>query len=150
MGYQRSFQVSSQEQERPWTVHPVWRGLGCVMLIVIPIMAYAGASLLIDMNMEQNWGFPISTEFSRTVPINIPIPIPNIPDINFEVPHLFGNLLLGGVLMLLGFGILMVFYALLYSMMGPSRKGPLDADPVRTPPKRKKKDWRNGDQTYRR
>jgi len=150
MGHSRSFQVSSQEEARPWKVHPIWRGFGCVMILIIPIMSYAGASLLIQMNTEQNWGFPIPYEFSRTVEVNIPSPVAEIPSLYWSVPNLYANLMLGFLLMLIGFGLLMVFYAVIYSMMGPSRLGPLDAKPVRSTPKKKNKDWRNRDITFRR
>ena len=129
MGYQRSFQVSSQEQDRPWTIHPIWRGFGCVMLVVIPIISYAAASLLIDLNIEQNWGVPVPVGFGRTVPIDIPAVVPEVAGFHWEIPHLYGNLLLGVVLMILGFGILMFFYAILYSIMGPSRQRTAGCEP---------------------
>ena len=150
MGYSSGFQVSSQSKERPWEIHPIWRGFGCVMLIIIPIISYAAASILIEMNWEQKWGFPVPRDMAKTVPIDIPSPVSSIPSIHWDVAHLYGNLVLGAVLMLIGFGLLMVFYAVLYGIMAPSQRGPLDAEPVRKTPKSKKKDWRDRDITYRR
>jgi hypothetical protein len=150
MGYGGGYQVHSQAKERPWMVHPIWRGFGCVMLLIIPVMAYAAASLLIDLNFEQQWGIPVPREMYRTIPIDIPSPVAEIPGIYWEVPHLYGNLLLGAVLMLIGFGLLMIFYTLIYSLMGPPRRGPLDAEPVRSTPRKKQKDWRKQERTFRR
>jgi hypothetical protein len=148
MGHSQSFQISPQDKQRPWDVHPIWRGFGCLMMLVIPVMAYAGATILIDLNTDLGWGFPVPVEMAKTVDINIPIPIPDVPDIQWSIPHFYGNLLLGAVLMFIGFGLLMLFYTLIYSMMGPSTRGPLDADPVRSRPPKPKKDWK--DRTYRR
>ena len=143
-----SYELKAQEKPRPWEIHPIWRGFGCIMMLIIPLISYAAATLLIDLNIEQNWGFPVPVEMARTININIPIPLVDLPDINISVPHLLGNLVLGSVLMFIGYGILMLVYTLLFSMMGPSRMGPLDADPVRKrPKKKKKKDWK--DETYR-
>ncbi len=150
MGHSGGMHVSPQARERPWKIHPIWRGLGCVMMLIIPIMSYAGASILIELNQDQGWGFPVPRELTRTQTINIPIPIPGIPDVYFEVEHLLGNLVLGVLLMLVGFGLLMVLYAILYRVLGPPRFGPLDAEPVRRKPKEKKKDWRDRDVSYRR
>jgi hypothetical protein len=149
MGHSSGTHVPSQARERPWQIHPVWRGLGCVMMLIIPIMSYAAASILIDLNFDQGWGFPVPREMASTQIIDIPIPIPGVPSIYWEVEHLLGNLLLGFVLMLVGFGLLMVFYAVLYRVMAPPLRGPLDADPMRRKPRQKKKDWRDRDVTYR-
>ena len=45
--------------------------------------------------------------------------------------HFYGNLMVTGLLLLLGFALIMVIYALVYALVGPSRFGPLDARPIR-------------------
>ena len=35
---------------RPYRVHPIWRGIGCFMMVLIPVMSYAGAVLLVEEN----------------------------------------------------------------------------------------------------
>ena len=141
------YDFKSQEDTRPWEIHPIWRGFGCIMVLLIPLMAYAAASLIIDLNTEQNWGFPVPVEMARTVDINFALPYVDNPGINLSIPHFYGNLVLGAVLMLIGYGILMFIYILLYSMMGPPRLGPLDAKPVRKKPKKRRRDWK--DERYR-
>jgi hypothetical protein len=39
-------------------IHPIWRGIGFLMIILIPIMGYATATMVMDENHKQNW-FPI-------------------------------------------------------------------------------------------
>ena len=37
------------------TIHPVWRGIGCVMMVLIPGMAFAGALLILQENAKNVW-----------------------------------------------------------------------------------------------
>jgi len=105
---------------RPWKIHPVWRGIGCLMFIIIPIMSYAGAVLLVEQNKTQGW-MPMPYELMQT------IFIPYIGGIN----HLYAYLLVCMLLMFVGFSVLMIVYALLYRLIGPPTIGPMDAPPER-------------------
>ncbi len=105
---------------RPWRVHPVWRGIGCVMMVIIPIVSYTGAALLVEANRHQGW-LPMPAELMTTV--SIPYLI--------AIPHLFANLLVTVVLIFIGYGGLMILYALFYRLVGPPSLSPLDAPPER-------------------
>ena len=122
------FNPRASAAKRPWEIHPIWRGIGCLLMIMIPIMAYAGAALLVQANVSQGW-VPIDAEFSQTV---------NIPNVG-SVQYLYANLLLAVILAMLGFGLLVAIYALVYRAVGPSYLGPLDAEPIRRKPPRRKK-----------
>lgn len=116
---------------RPWKIHPIWRGIGLIILLLIPVMSYAGAVMLVEANIENNW-LPqanISAELMATRPI---------PLINQPVEHLYAVLMAAVLLALLGFGVLVFFYSILYSTMGPPRYGPLDSPPIRSQRKKKK------------
>jgi hypothetical protein len=54
-----------------------------------------------------------------------------VPYLDFNLRHFYANLLVAGLLLLLGFGLIMVIYSIVYSIVGPSRYGPLDAKPIR-------------------
>jgi hypothetical protein len=126
MGYRRHM---AKPKERPWDVHPIWRGIGCIMLIIVPIMAYAGAVLLVEANFENNW-----------VPIPWDLMGPqNIPVLGITVNNLYANLAVAALLTILGYGLLMFVYSIVYSMMGPARYGPQDAPPVRSGPKKRRR-----------
>jgi len=114
------FSPRSHAPKRPWTVHPVWRGIGCLMMIIIPVLSYAGAVLIVQENVKQGW-LPVPAEFSRTIAV---------PFVG-NVEYLFANLLVTIVLSLIGFGIFTSLYSLMYSMLGPSQYGPLDSPPLR-------------------
>jgi hypothetical protein len=115
-----------ETNERPWKVHPIWMGIGCLMLILIPVVSYAGAVLLVDANMDAKW-IAVSGDLMRTI---------SVPGLNYKVPHLFANLLTAGILALGGFGVLMVVYAIIFSIIGPEKYSPLDSPPIKQPMKR--------------
>jgi hypothetical protein len=52
--YSASFRQISQ-RPRPWEIHPVWSGIGCLLLILLPILSFAAARLLVQENMRQQW-----------------------------------------------------------------------------------------------
>jgi hypothetical protein len=122
---------------RPWEIHPVWRGIGCAMMVLIPIMAYAGAVLLVRANLENRW-VPVPQELTGWVNF---APLARLfPDMT---PFLVGlgriyylDLLLTFALTLLGFGLLTTIYAFLHSASGGSRYGPTDAPPIKKSPRR--------------
>lgn len=37
----------------PWRVHPIWRGVGCILLIVVPIIAFGLSETLIDYALAE-------------------------------------------------------------------------------------------------
>lgn len=113
---------------RPWKIHPIWRGIGCLLMLMIPVMAYAGAVVLVRMNSEQKW-VPMPAELMQTV---------NIPYLG-DVKALFAVLIVTVLLMIIGFGVVTILYSLIYSALGPPRLGPLDAPPVRTSPAKRKR-----------
>jgi hypothetical protein len=38
----------------PWRVHPIWRGIGCLLLILVPIIAYGITDVLLAYVYTQN------------------------------------------------------------------------------------------------
>lgn len=112
------FNPRSRMPERRWKIHPIWRGIGCLMGILIPVMAYAGAVLLVQENAKQGW-LPMPAELLQTV---------TIPYVG-SFPNLLAYLLVAVVLSVLGFGIFIIVYSFVYRVAGPPQYGPLDAPP---------------------
>jgi hypothetical protein len=121
------YNQGSRMQERPWKIHPIWRGIGCLMMILIPIMSYAGAVILVQANAEQGW-LPMPRELIQTV---------TLPLLG-EMEQFYAVLIVTVLLMIIGFGVVTILYSLIYSAVGPPRLGPLDAPPVRRSPPKKK------------
>ena len=125
------FNPRASAAKRPWEIHPIWQGIGCLLMILVPVMAYAGAVLLVQVDLKQGW-VPVAPELAQTVTI------PNVG--SFE--YLYINLLVATLLAMLGFGLIVAIYALVYKAVGPPQLGPLDAEPIRhRPPQRKKQDY---------
>jgi hypothetical protein len=47
-----------------------------------------------------------------------------------NVQHLYATTILTVLLMLVGFGLVMIFYTVIYRLVGPSRYGPMDSPPI--------------------
>ncbi|MBX3046583.1 MAG: hypothetical protein KJZ53_06190 [Anaerolineales bacterium] len=38
----------------PWRVHPIWRGIGCILLIILPVVAYGFSDVIIAWALASN------------------------------------------------------------------------------------------------
>jgi hypothetical protein len=117
--YMRSTR-QAMPKPRPWDVNPIWRGIGCFLFLIGPFVAYAVADLIVQMNLDNGW-YSIPGEMLHSY---------TIPYLNFTTRHFFANLLATGLLLLLGFAVIMVVYSVIYALVGPSRYGPMDARPI--------------------
>ncbi len=45
MGFS-SKKYRKEQQDRRWEIHPIWRGIGCALILLIPIMAWFTARLI--------------------------------------------------------------------------------------------------------
>lgn len=132
----QKYHKSPLEKPRPWDIHPVWRGIGCLLLLIIPVMAYAASVILVDLNATNGW---LPSPYSLMRPIRIPFLGLLYPPLGEPIPHLWANLLVTVLLSLLGFALFVAFYSVIYSLIGPPRYGPLDAPPLRPPPRRRRR-----------
>jgi hypothetical protein len=51
-GYGSERKSSKREEQK---VHPVWRGVGFVFMILIPIMSYASMQVILTQNYRHGW-----------------------------------------------------------------------------------------------
>lgn len=106
---------------KPWKIHPVWRGIGCIMMVLIPLMSYFGGIELLKANARNGW-FIVPVEFTGPP----------------AYPYLYAKLTVCVLLMVFSFGALVILYMLVARLSGMSRYGPLDVKPVR-PSKKKRR-----------
>jgi hypothetical protein len=126
-------QYRQKHQERPWKVHPVWRGIGCVLFLLIPIMSWYATTLFLQSNTK------IDLPRELTTVLAIPyIHIREIDKVIADINQYFVStgLVLGQffftiILSFLGYGVMAFVYALLYKVAGPPRYGPFDVPPNR-------------------
>lgn len=97
-------------------IHPIWRGIGLVMLVVLPIGSYLLASILIESKERFSW-----------VIIPTDIVLNQYPKDPMILVRLFYALVI-----LIGIAAILAFVTfLLTSLFGPSRYDPLDVPPGR-------------------
>ena len=114
MGKFTKYSTAVQPKQKPWKIHPVWQGIGCLMMVLIPLISYAGAVLLVNANNENGW-VAIPREFIG-------------PQSN---PWLYTQLGVAVFLSMFGFMVFVIVYSLVYRVVGPPARGPLDAPPIR-------------------
>jgi hypothetical protein len=51
--YQRQKRVPRRR-----SIHPVWQGIGCVMLILMPLLAWGIEEILFQIALQQRWPIP--------------------------------------------------------------------------------------------
>lgn len=124
-----------KRDERPWKIHPVWRGIGCFMILLLPLMSYAAAVAIVQAGLID---LPKELDQSYVLPKIITIPYLNSSftspiqgQITYSVIFYFF------VFLLLSIGLLSVVYGYMYRIMGPPRYTALDSPPVKSPQRRR-------------
>jgi hypothetical protein len=120
-------------EEKHDEILPVWRGVGFVMMVLLPIMAYAGSRLLLQQNDAKGW-FEIPKE------IIISCPGPNLVDfapvsfisvhIPCPAPTLLAIILLTLAIWVVLFTIFQLITFIVFRLFGAPRYGPTDAPPI--------------------
>ena len=111
-------------------VHPVMRGIGCIMMVVVPIIAYGVSILLVNSSI-----LPLPPEITR--PIIFPGWLHSLNGISSVLnyiehqPLMIAYLLFTIVVTILIFGVMAIVYGYIYKMFGPSQYGPTDEPPIR-------------------
>jgi hypothetical protein len=122
-------------------VHPVMRGVGCIMIVVVPILAYGSAVLLVNYGAAHGWPIPAGWFGPLTFPQLLWRLQGLQPILRFlqAQNNLQANLIFAIALTVLIGGIMSMIYGYAYSLFGPPRYGPMDAPPPRVKVKRYKR-----------
>jgi hypothetical protein len=116
--YQR--EVTREEREAKNQLHPVWRGVGFALLILIPIMSYAAMTVLWGQNQSAQW---------------MPLPIDLVAKpghfLYFGDPWIYVKIIITVTIMLIMYAILTLFTFVINSIFAPPRYGPFDVPPIR-------------------
>lgn len=118
-------------KDRTRQPHYLWRGIGCVMMIVIPVISYVSGKLVIDALIKARYYIPLQL-----------LGRPELPSLFYKsnglmvilgpiirINNLYAYLTATFLIMLLLSGTMSLVYAVIYRMLGPSRYSPLDAPP---------------------
>ena len=111
----------SGKSKKP-ALHPIWRGIGIVFLLLGPVISYFSAILLIQENARQHW-YRIPTDlFAKGAD-----------------PYLYVKIILMILILLIIYLIFSFVTFILYRIFAPPRYGPLDIKPGRYSGKRYKR-----------
>jgi hypothetical protein len=120
---------------------PLMRGIGCILFVLVPFVAYGIAIELVKYGVQRAW--PIPPGWFN--PVAIPAFIVNNPylrpigDFIASQQNLTANLVFAIALSVLMFGFMSVLYGYIYAMVGPSQYGPMDVPPPRVKTKKYKR-----------
>jgi hypothetical protein len=125
------------KKERRWRIHPIWRGIGCIMAILIPLISYTAAYILARANYENGW---VSIPAELTGWVNL-APVlrlaPWIGQLISASTRIYKlDLALTVVLTIIFFGLLTLLYSILYTSTGVTKTDPYYVPPVRKSPKK--------------
>ena len=118
MRRQRYSTYDSGEREDVRRVHPIWNGIGCLLIVIIPTFFFLLSHLLLDANAGR---------------ISLPAELMNTVNVYYlgEVNYFNAKVLATVVLSFAGYLVLAFIYSLMYFASGQTMSGPMDAPPVR-------------------
>ena len=114
------FAQHERERELRKRQNPMLRGLGCLVVVAFGLLAYFSSGWFLVANSENSWLY---------LPPEIILPPEQVP---WLPPGFLVRLIVAVVIMVAGYGLLSLIYAILF----PIRPGETD---VPKPPKKKKK-----------
>jgi hypothetical protein len=124
---------------KPQQPHEIWRGIGCLMIFVIPAISIAGGIETVNLALENKWKIPFEL---RGFPV--------LPDIVYKstglmtifgpltkVNNLYAYIVASIIFLLVISSVISLIYAVVYRIANPNRYGPLDAPPSKVRVKKK-------------
>ncbi len=96
-------QYERDYQKEPTGPHPVWRGIGFLLMAVIGVMSYAGANILVEANKINGW---------------VRLPVELVGGTSWA-PDLWAELVVMFFLMMIGFGVFTIIYSIIYRVSRP-------------------------------
>lgn len=111
--------------------HPIWRGIGCFLMLILPPISYVISMLTVDYAIQQGVRIPEGLAGYPTMP-EVLFSLPGLVSILYWIQslnNLYANLLVAFfILVLLGI-VTAFFYAIMYRVSGPPQYSEFDAPP---------------------
>ncbi len=134
-----SFEKPKKKKE----VSSGWRGIGCVLMILLPAVSYFAAEYMLLHTA------PVRNIFLKATPalfgtVSIPPVLLRMTTLNPLWVWLRGQnnlmveLLFGAIILIALSGLVAMIYGFMYRAVAPSKYGPMDAPPPKRRGKRKK------------
>ena len=109
------------------------RGIGCILLVLVPIIAYGSAAYLVNYGVRSGWPIPIAWLGVLDVPPMIMRLAGLSAIVNYlrSQNNLVANLVFALTISIVIFGLLAIIYGFMYKLFGPPEYGPTDMPPER-------------------
>ena len=124
--YMRSRGKDTRTPQRP--TPPIWRGIGCFMMLILPAMAWILAFATVEWARTSPWQLPYQLMGYAVMPA-ILWKVPYLPPVLAFLerqPHLFMTILVTLLFLVALSALLSAVYSFAYRIIGPSRLGPYD------------------------
>lgn len=110
-----------------------WRGIGCLLMLIFPVVSYFAAIELLKVNSIYALFMRAMPGFFGAIPIHSLLwrVTALVPLWNWlrSINNLAVNLVFGAIVLLILTGIVSVLYGIMYRAVAPARLGPTDAPP---------------------
>jgi hypothetical protein len=120
MGRETIRYVDEEERMKPRQMNPVWRGVGCLIIVTLGMVGYILSGVLLNANIRNHWIYIPSEIYAPSI-------LPWLP------PGAAIRIVIGIMAAMLGYGVISVVYAILF----PIRLGETDVPPLRRSGRRK-------------
>lgn len=121
--------------------HPVWRGIGCLIMLLVPALSLGISSLLIEMAPSLGIQLPPGLLGYPLMP-NILFRVPGlVPILNWihSINNLYAILVSTFAVAIILASLFALGYAFIYRLVGPPRYSGVDAPPPNVKVKRYKR-----------
>lgn len=120
MGFETRRFVDDEHRSKRGKLHPVWRGVGCLIIIALGVLGYFVSGMILEANFENQWVYIppeiISPSFAPWLP-----------------PGALLRIVVGLIAVALGYTVVNVIYAIIF----PIKLGETDVPPLRRSDHRK-------------
>jgi hypothetical protein len=114
-------QMHDKEREKRKELNPIWRGVGCMLMVVLSVGGYFIADWFLYQNDLNNW-------------FSLPEMLIDIPFLPWLPSGILLKLAVAIVFLIISYGLINVVYAILF----PIRPGEYDSPPLSPRPRRKR------------
>ena len=107
-------QMQDKERDNKKELNPIWRGVGCILIVVFSVGGYFFGDWILDQIKINGW-------------FKVPDVLVQIPGLPWLPSGFLLNILIAIVFMIIGFGLLNIAYAILF----PIKRGKYDSPPLK-------------------
>jgi hypothetical protein len=118
--------------------HVVWRGIGCITMLIIPAISIAAGIETVKYALTNGWAVPYELLGFISLPeiFKKSTGLWTIFGPLTRINHLYAYVVASILYMIAIGGVISVIYAIAYRIIGPSRYGPLDIPPPKVKTKK--------------